>query len=94
MPVSLTPQGETLLKTATQVVEQMGQVRHRIRTDAPAGEDHRATDQGDGTEADEGEEQKGPEPEAPLLDHEPYPSPSSNARTCAARSRVENGLVT
>lgn len=32
IPVSLTPQGEALLKTATQVVEQMGQVRHRIRS--------------------------------------------------------------
>lgn len=32
IPVSLTPQGEALLKTAIQVVEQMGMVRHRIRS--------------------------------------------------------------
>ncbi|KAG1389176.1 hypothetical protein G6F58_013345 [Rhizopus delemar] len=32
LPVTLTPEGEALLKTATQVVEQMGLVRHRIRT--------------------------------------------------------------
>ncbi|HYG42240.1 MAG TPA: LysR family transcriptional regulator, partial [Bordetella sp.] len=37
-PVTLTPQGEALLKTAAQVVEQIGQVRHRIRSSGAAGE--------------------------------------------------------
>ncbi|MCD0503873.1 LysR family transcriptional regulator [Bordetella petrii] len=32
VPVTLTPQGEALLKAATQVVERMGQVRQRIRS--------------------------------------------------------------
>ncbi|MBO9355796.1 LysR family transcriptional regulator [Bordetella petrii] len=38
VPVTLTSQGEALLKTATQVVERMGQVRHRIRSSGAAGE--------------------------------------------------------
>src|SRR5690606_8829473 len=37
-PVILTPQGEALLKAATQVVERMEQVRHRIRGAGAAGE--------------------------------------------------------
>ncbi|MCH3703200.1 LysR family transcriptional regulator, partial [Campylobacter lari] len=32
VPVTLTAEGEALLKTATQVVEQMGLMRHRIRS--------------------------------------------------------------
>ncbi|KAG1286930.1 hypothetical protein G6F64_014160 [Rhizopus arrhizus] len=36
--VTLTPEGEALLKTATQVVEQMGLVRHRIRSSGAGGE--------------------------------------------------------
>lgn len=32
MPVRLTPQGETLLRTASQMLEQMAQVRHRLRS--------------------------------------------------------------
>ena len=38
MPVVLTAEGEALLKTAVQVVEQMGQVRHRIRSSGAGGE--------------------------------------------------------
>lgn len=38
VPVKLTPQGEALLKTAGQVVQQMGQVRHRIRSSGASGE--------------------------------------------------------
>ncbi|SAI22199.1 LysR family transcriptional regulator [Bordetella ansorpii] len=36
-PVTLTPQGEELLKTAGQVIERVGQARHRIRSGSPAG---------------------------------------------------------
>lgn len=38
VPVTLTAEGEALLKTATQVVEQMGLVRHRIRSSGAGGE--------------------------------------------------------
>lgn len=38
LPVTLTTEGEALLKTATQVVEQMGLVRHRIRSSGAGGE--------------------------------------------------------
>jgi DNA-binding transcriptional LysR family regulator len=38
LPVTLTSEGETLLKTATQVIEQMGLVRHRIRSSGAGGE--------------------------------------------------------
>ena len=38
LPVTLTPEGEALLKTATQVVEQMGLVRHRISSSGAGGD--------------------------------------------------------
>ncbi|SAI70448.1 LysR family transcriptional regulator [Bordetella ansorpii] len=36
-PVTLTPEGEELLKTASQVVERVGHARHRIRSGSSAG---------------------------------------------------------
>ncbi|MBU4610804.1 LysR family transcriptional regulator [Achromobacter sp. GG226] len=36
IPVRLTPQGEALLRTGSQMLEQMEQVRHRLRSTGPA----------------------------------------------------------